>query len=163
MSKDFTVFKEGDFTEVINELERRMKNKRKKTDVIGERTEEDYNELFPSIEDDSPCACQNVSPGDYIKTTSDFRCISCGRDLKKAGYKDQVVRPAHYTQYTAVEPFTFFMLNNVPFAEASVCKYVLRWRKKNGIEDLRKAARIIEMMIELETNKADYLPKKGTL
>jgi len=78
--------------------------------------------------------------------------------------KDQVVHPAHYTQYKAIEPFTFLMLNNIPFAEASVCKYVLRWRVKNGIQDLQKAARIIEMMmIELETNKEDYLPKKGSL
>ena len=75
---------------------------------------------------------------------------------------DNVVRPPHYTQYK-VEPFTFLMLNNIPFAEASVCKYVLRWRKKNGLEDLRKAARIIEMMIELETNKSDYLAKKTSL
>jgi hypothetical protein len=73
-----------------------------------------------------------------------------------------VYRPPHYTQYK-VEPFTFLMLNDIPFAEASVCKYVLRWRKKNGIQDLQKASRIIEMMIELETNKSDYLAKKTSL
>jgi hypothetical protein len=76
---------------------------------------------------------------------------------------DQVFRPEHYTQYKAIEPFTFFMLNNIPCAEASVCKYVLRWRKKGGTQDLRKAIRIIEMMIELELNKADYTPKVGIL
>lgn len=75
---------------------------------------------------------------------------------------DQVFRPEHYTQWL-VEPFTFFMLNNIPFAEASVCKYMLRWRKKNGLQDLEKAKRIIEMMIELETNKSDYLAKKTSL
>ena len=75
---------------------------------------------------------------------------------------DAVYRPPHYTQYK-VEPFTFLMLNDIPFAEASVCKYVLRWRKKGGIQDLQKAARIIEMMIELETNKSDYLAKKTSL
>jgi len=76
---------------------------------------------------------------------------------------DSVFRPAHYTQYKAMEPFTFMFLNNVPFAEATACTYVLRWRKKNGIEDLRKAMRVIEMMIEMETNKEDYTPKKGCL
>lgn len=74
-----------------------------------------------------------------------------------------VKHPKHYTQYKAMEPFTFLMLNNIPFAEASVCKYVLRWRKKNGIEDLKKAARVIEMMIELETNKDKYTPEIGCL
>ena len=54
---------------------------------------------------------------------------------------DRVVRPEHYTQWP-IEPFTFMMLNNVPFSEGCVIKYVMRWRKKNGIEDLRKAQRI---------------------
>ena len=75
---------------------------------------------------------------------------------------DRVVRPEHYTQWP-IEPFTFMMLNNTPFAEGCVIKYVMRWRKKNGIEDLRKARRILEMMIELEENKPDYTPKKGSL
>ena len=75
---------------------------------------------------------------------------------------DQVFRPSHYTKYT-MEPFTFFFLNNLPFAEASVCKYVLRWRNKDGIQDLQKAKRVIEMMIEMETNHDDYCAKKMCL
>lgn len=75
---------------------------------------------------------------------------------------DPVFRPDHYTQWR-IEPFTFLMLNNVPFPEGNVCKYVLRWRKKNGVQDLRKARRIIDMMIELEENQADYIAKKTCL
>lgn len=75
---------------------------------------------------------------------------------------DLVYRPEHYTQWK-IEPFTFLMLNGVPFAEGSVCKYVLRWRKKNGIEDLEKARRIIDMMIEMEVHQADYIAKKTCL
>ena len=75
---------------------------------------------------------------------------------------NNVFRPNHYTQYLQ-EPFTFFFLNNLPFAEASVCKYMLRWRAKNGIEDLQKAKRIIDMMIEMETNKEDYIAEKTCL
>ena len=77
---------------------------------------------------------------------------------------DPVFRPAHYTQFKGMEPLTFFLLNpNIPFGEASVCKYVLRWRIKNGIEDLRKARRIIDMLIEMEVNRSDYAPKKSCL
>jgi len=75
---------------------------------------------------------------------------------------DPVFRPAHYTQWL-IEPFTFLMINDVPYAEACVVKYILRWRKKNGIEDLEKARRIIDMIIELETNKSDYIAKKTCL
>lgn len=75
---------------------------------------------------------------------------------------DAVFRPEHYVQWKQ-EPFTFLMLNEVPFAEGCIIKYVLRWKKKNGIQDLEKAKRILEMMIEMETNKDDYMPKKGCL
>lgn len=75
---------------------------------------------------------------------------------------DHVFRPKHYTQY-AIEPFTFIMLNKISFAEGCIIKYVMRWRQKNGIEDLQKAKRILEMMIEMETNKDLYTPEKGCL
>jgi hypothetical protein len=55
------------------------------------------------------------------------------------------------------------MLNGVQFAEGCVCKYVLRWRHKDGIRDLKKARRIIDMIIELEEHGEDYTPKKGAL
>jgi len=74
-----------------------------------------------------------------------------------------IYQPEHYTQYEAMEPWTFLMLNNVPMAEASVCKYTLRWRKKNGIEDLKKARRVLDMLIELETNRDKYTPEVGCL
>lgn len=75
---------------------------------------------------------------------------------------DPVFRPEHYTQWL-IEPFTFLMLNQVPFAEGSVLKYVMRWRKKNGVEDLRKARRILEMMIEMEEHRGDYIAEKTCL
>lgn len=75
---------------------------------------------------------------------------------------DPVFRPEHYTQWL-IEPFTFMMLNDIPFAEGNVIKYVLRWRKKNGIEDLKKARRVLDMMIEMEENKPDYIAKKTCL
>ncbi len=79
-----------------------------------------------------------------------------------AKINDPVNRPAHYTQWFQ-EPLTFIILNNIPFAEGNVIKYVMRWRKKNGIEDLRKARRVIDMLIEMEEHRADYTPAKRCL
>ena len=75
---------------------------------------------------------------------------------------DRVYQPEHYKQWP-MEPWTFIMLNNLPFSEGSIIKYVMRWRKKNGIEDLQKARRILDMMIELEENRELYTPQKGCL
>ena len=59
---------------------------------------------------------------------------------------------SHYKDYR-IQPVQFFHDNNVPFIEASVCKYVLRWRNKNGIEDLKKARHYLDILIEMEEKK----------
>jgi hypothetical protein len=73
-----------------------------------------------------------------------------------------IFRPKHYVDWK-IDPITFLMLNNVPFAEGNIIKYIMRWKKKNGIQDLRKAIRYIEMLIELEENKEKYIPRKTCL
>lgn len=55
--------------------------------------------------------------------------------------------PGHYTMWK-VEPVTFIMENDMPFAEGNVIKYVMRHRAKNGANDLLKAVRYIEMILE---------------
>jgi|TARA_B100000315_G_C14184302_1_gene410397 hypothetical protein len=63
---------------------------------------------------------------------------------------DIIREPSHYTQWK-IEPITFIMENNIPWGEANVIKYVMRWRLKDGIHDLEKAKRYIDMIIEQET------------
>lgn len=70
------------------------------------------------------------------------------------GKHDAVFRPDHYTRFK-VEPVTFIMLNNLPYAEGNVIKYIMRWRYKNGMEDLLKARRMIDIIIEHEKRTTD--------
>ncbi|TXH56500.1 MAG: DUF3310 domain-containing protein [Desulfurellales bacterium] len=58
----------------------------------------------------------------------------------------------HYKKF-AIQPFDFITANNVPWAEASAIVYLLRWRDKNGLEDLRKARHFIDLLIERETSR----------
>ena len=44
------------------------------------------------------------------------------------------------------------MKNNLGFCEGNVVKYISRWNKKGGAEDLRKAIRYIEILLDNETN-----------
>jgi len=53
----------------------------------------------------------------------------------------------HYKQYK-IQPITFIMENKVPFCEANVIKYIMRWRFKNQKEDLLKAKQYIEFLLE---------------
>lgn len=60
--------------------------------------------------------------------------------------------PAHYTGCT-IEPIEFVLANNLGPCEANVVKYVTRWKQKDGIKDLRKAIRYLELLIEHEDYK----------
>ncbi len=66
--------------------------------------------------------------------------------------KSDGVSPKHYSQFK-IEPFDFIHANGLGFAEGNVIKYVCRWREKNGVEDLEKAKRYIELLIEGVSNE----------
>ena len=53
-----------------------------------------------------------------------------------------------------IQPFHFIMANNLNFFQGNVIKYVVRYKKKNGIEDLKKIIHYCELEIErLRKNK----------
>lgn len=60
------------------------------------------------------------------------------------------INPNHYKM--AIQPIDFILANNIPFAEGNVIKYICRWKKKNGLEDLKKAKQYIDFLIN-ETEK----------
>ena len=47
-----------------------------------------------------------------------------------------------------IQPIEYITKNGLNYAEGNVVKYVSRWRKKGGIEDLRKAKHYIDLLIE---------------
>lgn len=64
-----------------------------------------------------------------------------------AKHPDHVHQPNHYARYT-IEPATFIAANKLPFDVGNVIKYVLRYDAKNGIEDIMKARRYCDMLLE---------------
>lgn len=64
---------------------------------------------------------------------------------KKSG--DQVLKPDHYDRFP-MEP-TYFIVTSGGFhwCVENFCKYITRYRFKNGIEDLKKAMRNLAMYI----------------
>ena len=62
------------------------------------------------------------------------------------------ISPKHYSQFK-IEPFTFINENELGFAEGNVVKYVCRWRDKGGVDDLKKAIRYLQLLIEGEQDE----------
>jgi len=61
------------------------------------------------------------------------------------------VSPDYYARYD-IEPISFIMRNNIPYAEGNVIKYVLRHDMKGGKEDIDKAIRYLELIKEEKYN-----------
>ena len=77
---------------------------------------------------------------------------------------DMVDHPSHYQSETGIEvidvieAFTFDLSGIEAFDSANVIKYICRWKHKNGVQDLKKAAWYIDHLIrhieELEKENA---------
>lgn len=55
----------------------------------------------------------------------------------------------HYKGYP-VQPVEFAMFNRLDLCQANVVKYVVRFRDKGGIDDLRKARHYLELLAMFE-------------
>lgn len=62
---------------------------------------------------------------------------------------DAQVGGGHYKHYK-IQPIEFVYHNNIPAIEANIIKYTMRHRDKNGKQDLRKAAHLIQILMDLE-------------
>ena len=60
---------------------------------------------------------------------------------------DDVLNPNHYTRFK-ITPRQYIVANKLDWDAGNVIKYISRHDGKNGVEDLRKAIRYIEFMIE---------------
>lgn len=70
---------------------------------------------------------------------------------------DNVNHPSHYAD-GAIEVIDYIrdkltLQGFTEYCGGNVLKYVSRWRKKGGVEDLRKAAVYLGWMIESATNE----------
>lgn len=66
---------------------------------------------------------------------------------------------SHYQ--LAIQPIDYIMDNGLDYMQGNVIKYVTRYKNKNGIDDLRKAAHYIEMMIEREQGLRNWFNEEA--
>jgi hypothetical protein len=64
---------------------------------------------------------------------------------------DKQIGGNHYS--SEIQAWDYIIANNLGYLDGTAIKYLTRWKKKGGIEDLRKAIHFIEKLIEHERNK----------
>lgn len=68
--------------------------------------------------------------------------------------QDKQVGGNHYKDL-AIQPVEYIFKNNIGYFEGCVIKYVTRWKNKGGLQDLEKAKHFLELLIELQNQKAN--------
>lgn len=68
---------------------------------------------------------------------------------QSATYLQEEVGGDHY-RTMKLEPIKFILANGLDFCEGNVVKYVCRWRRKGGVEDLKKAKQYLDFLINKE-------------
>ena len=66
----------------------------------------------------------------------------------KATATSRQVGGDHYSKM-AIQPLEFIYRNQIGGVESIALRYILRWRDKNGVEDLRKAIHTLEFLVDL--------------
>lgn len=82
-----------------------------------------------------------VRSGKYINSLDTGNNLDTSADVET----DSVTKPNYYGKLDVLK---FCLENNIPFCEGNIIKYVVRYTKKNGIEDLRKAQEYLNRLID---------------
>lgn len=92
--------------------------------------------------------------GKYVVKSMRMKFLSGDWDLKKInlGRRANDHQPGgdHYNKYGNFQVWDIFWKFKLNPFQANVIKYVMRYRDKNGIEDLQKAKHYLEKLIEIE-------------
>lgn len=79
---------------------------------------------------------------------------------------DTQVGGNHYSQGDNLQHWDLVVMYGWDYFQGQITKYVMRWRHKNGIEDLKKARHFLDKYIEAEeakmssqTSYAEQLPE----
>lgn len=89
----------------------------------------------------------------------DLNKLPCAKQPNMTKANDIQHGGTHYKDMT-IEPWDFISSNQLDFLEGSVVKYVSRWRRKAGLEDLMKAQHFLAKLIEVEQAKIDQAKKE---
>ena len=72
---------------------------------------------------------------------------------RSANAPGRQVGGTHYGKYGAVQPWDVFIPWGLNGFQSEIVTHVVRYRDKNGIQDLEKAKHYIEKLIEVEKTR----------
>jgi hypothetical protein len=98
-----------------------------------------HKEMLKEFEDD-----YKLEPS--WKIHNDTRNVASEVPYDKAS--DTMIGGTHY-KMLPIEPWEIIERNNMGFFEGNALKYIMRFKLKNGVEDLKKARHYLDKLIEM--------------
>lgn len=92
-----------------------------------------------------------IAESGWTRENGKYLCKACNDKIKA----DVVNHPSHYISESGLESIDVIkaFTSYEDYATGNILKYVMRWRSKNGVEDLKKARWYIDDLIkEVEKN-----------
>ena len=74
------------------------------------------------------------------------------------GANEEQVGGRHYIE-KAIQPWDYIIANKMGYLEGNIIKYVSRYKDKNGLEDLIKAAHYLDKLIEVTRSENERVSK----
>lgn len=99
---------------------------------------------------DSPVAMPDLGQPKQFTLDEYFSGLQKLMDDADVGVKATQVAGTHYQR--AIQPWDIISEWELDFWEGNVLKYLLRWKHKDGVQDLQKAKHYLEYLIERELN-----------
>ena len=97
--------------------------------------------------------------GNHVPLEGSLLC-QCGltyyvekKDAEFLNESDLINSPNHYIQ--GIECWDYIISQNLNYLEGNIIKYITRYKKKNGLEDLRKAKAYLEKLISTVETRDD--------
>ena len=121
--------------------------------------EKEFQELMETVNKKiSVINSETISDNDVEKTTKEI-AGNVAFELGKIESEDNIISPNHYASDKGFEVFDVqeAFIHELKGMSASywcnIVKYILRFQKKNGVEDLKKAKYYLEKLIEEESGE----------
>ncbi len=99
---------------------------------------------------DVPVVMPDLGENQGITLEEYFAGLNKFHEEHSKSVRDTQIAGTHYQR--AIQPWDIISEWELDFWEGNVVKYILRWKDKDGVQDLKKAKHYLEYLIERETN-----------
>lgn len=114
--------------------------------------------IFKDLKKEEELKCEDCANLRVVDGLAEIKACDLGKEcidrqfFRSREIKGDKIKPSYYHK-GKVDTIKFCLENDLDFLQGNVVKYVVRYKNKNGLEDLKKAMEYLQRIIENEERK----------